>query len=452
MASVELSADALAGFDFDPHTRALRYPYTSRVSWPIPIDQLSSRAPSQRSPMMKRSTSPLHEHPQRYEPPSHHQPQSLLLNPEWSMPDTSHLAYQLDTTFPQQFTDSYALPFHTSPTDFMPSHSHIDTGLPMQSSYLPVAGQMEGMPFNWQEFRQEIPNDLMAFSAHNGLSDMSLPQHGLPEQGSPSDTYLEVRSLTSGSENGWATVDYSQQSLDSSMHDPQAAGTIFNPSQTIHGRTFSDSSYSDLEQQRQSWSSSFVEVPNAISSPSSDSHGELEFHREHYHHHDHDYAHHHEEETRRANCAPVVTSSMTKPINIKQSSSPQRSLTSSGRSSPPTRRQARKSTNTKSLKSPTTRKPAQIPKVDTEKRIGRRKGPLRPEQRKQAGEIRKLGACLRCKFLKKTVSIVPQLGRSPRLTRDSATRANHVQGVSHHMLACGLCHALVSISRNWRIS
>ena len=401
---------------------------------------------------MKRSTSPLHEqHPsQTYEPSPHHQ-QSLLLNPEWPMPDTSHLAYQLDTTFPQQFTDNYTLPFHTSPTDFMPSHPHIDTGLPMQGPYLPVASQMEGMPFNWQTFRQEISNDLMAFPAHNAMPDMNLPQHGLPEQGSPSDTYLEVRSLTSGSENGWATIDYSQQSLDSSMHDPQAAGTIFNPSQTIHGRTFSDSSYSDLEQQRQSWSSSFVEVPNAISSPSSDSHGELDFHREHYHNHDHDYAHHHEEETRLANCPSVVTTSMTKPINIKQSSSPQRSLTSSGRSSPPTRRQARKSTNTKSLKSPTTRKPAQISKVDTEKRIGRRKGPLRPEQRKQAGEIRKLGACLRCKFLKKTVSTAPQFGTA-RLTRGSATLANHVQDVSHLMLVCGWCHVLVSILRNWRIS
>jgi len=35
------------------------------------------------------------------------------------------------------------------------------------------------------------------------------------------------------------------------------------------------------------------------------------------------------------------------------------------------------------------------------KRISRRKGPLKPEQRQSAGEIRKLGACLRCKLLKK---------------------------------------------------
>lgn len=36
-----------------------------------------------------------------------------------------------------------------------------------------------------------------------------------------------------------------------------------------------------------------------------------------------------------------------------------------------------------------------------EKRVGRRKGPLRPEQRQQAQETRKLRACLRCRLLKK---------------------------------------------------
>ena len=354
---------------------------------------------------MKRSTSPLQDQPQRYEHHPHHQPQALLLNPEWQMPDTSHLAYQLDATFPQQYTDTYAVPFQTSPTDFMPTNPHIDASLHMDASYLPVASHMDGMPFNWQDFRQDFQNDLMAFPTQNGLPDMTMPSHGLPEQGSPSDTYLEVRSLTSaGSDNGWATIDYQQHSLDSSMQDPQAAAAIFNPGQTLHGRTFSDSSYSDLEQQRQSWSSGFVEVPNAISSPSSDSHGEIEFHHDHYHTHHHDNVHHHTEDSQRPNRPAIVTTSVSKPINIKKSSSPQRSPTSTGRSSPPTRRQTRKNTNTKSLKLPT-RRPTQAPKVDTEKRIGRRKGPLRPEQRKQAGEIRKLGACLRCKFLKKTVSM-----------------------------------------------
>ena len=36
------------------------------------------------------------------------------------------------------------------------------------------------------------------------------------------------------------------------------------------------------------------------------------------------------------------------------------------------------------------------------KKVGRRRGPLLPEQRKQASEIRNLRACLRCKFLRKT--------------------------------------------------
>lgn len=48
------------------------------------------------------------------------------------------------------------------------------------------------------------------------------------------------------------------------------------------------------------------------------------------------------------------------------------------------------------------RKQSQSGKPETEKRIGKRKGPLKPDQRKQASEIRKLRACLRCKFLKKT--------------------------------------------------
>lgn len=36
------------------------------------------------------------------------------------------------------------------------------------------------------------------------------------------------------------------------------------------------------------------------------------------------------------------------------------------------------------------------------RKVGKMKGPLRPDQRKSAGEIRKITACLRCKFLKIT--------------------------------------------------
>jgi hypothetical protein len=56
----------------------------------------------------------------------------------------------------------------------------------------------------------------------------------------------------------------------------------------------------------------------------------------------------------------------------------------------------------------TTRKfcgPLQAKKDGEDRKIGRRRGPLRPDQRKQASAVRKAGACLRCKYLKKTCDI-----------------------------------------------
>ena len=387
MAAVDLSADALTGFGFD--SRGLRYPYTSRVSWPIPIEQHPSRAPPQPAQAMKRSTSPLQDHSRNhgYEQTSHSQPNSLLLNPEWQIPEQPHLTYPLENTYPPQYSDAaYTVSYQTSPTSFMPPQPHINHGLNLEGPYLPVGSHMDGMAFEWQDL-----TDLVTYPTASGLHEMNLAPQSLPGS-SPTDTYLEVRSLTSnGSDNGWATVDYSQQS-------------IFNPGQTlVHNRTFSDSSYSDLEQQpRDSWSNGYVEVPNAISSPGTDSLGDMDFQYSQYHSHDHSQ---HEDEGQGCPRRPtVVTSSVTKPINIKKSSSPQRLSPSAAKSSPPTRRQSRKAPSTKPMKA-VARRPSQSPKINSEKRIGRRKGPLRPEQRQQAGEIRKLGACLRCKFLKKTVSM-----------------------------------------------
>ena len=389
MAAVDLSADALTGFDFDSHSRGLRYPYTSRVSWPIPIEQHPSRAPPQPAQAMKRSTSPLqdHNHNHRYEQTSHPQSHSLFLNPEWQIPEQPHLTYPLENTYPPQYSDAaYTVSYQTSPASFMPPQSHINHGLNLEGPYLPVGSHMDRMAFDWQDL-----NDLVTYPTASGLPEMNLAPPSLSES-SPTDTYLEVRSLTSnGSDNGWATVDYSQQS-------------IFNPGQTlVHNRTFSDSSYSDLDPQpRDSWSNGYVEVPNAISSPGTDSLGDMDLQYSQYHSHDHSQ---HEDEGQGHPRRPaVVTSSVTKPINIKKSCSPQRLSPSAAKSSPPTRRQSRKAPSTKPMKA-VARRPSQSPKINSEKRIGRRKGPLRPEQRQQAGEIRKLGACLRCKFLKKTVSM-----------------------------------------------
>lgn len=355
---------------------------------------------------MKRSTSPLQEHTHHhpYEQIAHHQPQQpLLFHPEWRIPEPSPIAYPLDNTYQPQYPDAYTLPYQTSPTAYMPPQPQMNHGLNMESSYHPVGSHMDGMSFDWHDF----PSGLMAYPTTNGLPEMNLAPPGLPEN-SPTDTYLEGRSLTSnGSDNGWATIDYPQHSLDS-VQDSQVVGAISNPGQTLHGRTFSDSSYSDLEQQsRHSWSSAYVEFPNAISSPGTDSWGDMDLQQDQSYSHDH--SQHEDEANGRPRRPAVVTSAVSKPITIKKPSSPQRSPASTGRSSPLTRKQSRKTTNMKSLKA-VARKPSQAPKPDTEKRIGRRKGPLSLEQRKQAGEIRKLGACLRCKFLKKTVSWPSSLG------------------------------------------
>ncbi len=399
MADVDLSVDGLAAIDFDQ--RLLQYPYTPRVSWPItiPADPNASRsAPHHQSAntnpsnIMKRSTTPLQSLTQAYDQPIS-QSQSYI--PDWRLhqqPQAQQFAYPLDS-YTQQFgaDAGYAMPYQTSPTDYVPQVQYDS------SAYLPIAGQMDG-PFDWQD----ISNDLINYPISNDLHGMNLPHQNLPN--SPTDTSLEVRSLSS-SDNGWNSVEYYHQTLDGSYQDPHT-GNIFNPEQTLHGRTSSDSSYSDVERQsRQSWGS-YVNLPqHAIGSPSSDrstSLSEIEFHHDHT-----DFLvgsppikQEQEQHTR----STMITSSVAQPTRIKTSSSPQRSPTSTGRVSPPGRRQpAKKNSNSKATK-PTIRRQPQAPKVDTEKRVGRRKGPLRPEQRKQASEIRKLGACIRCKFLKKTVS------------------------------------------------
>ena len=405
MVDVDLSADGLAAFDFDQ--RGLPYPYTSRISWPmtIPPDPNASRsAPHHQSAntnpsnIMKRSTTPLQSLTQAYDQPIS-QSQSYI--PDWRLHQQSQaqqFAYPLDT-YPQQFgaDATYGMPYQTSPTDYVPQVQYDS------NAYLPIAGQMDGsIAFNWQD----ISNDLLNYPISSGLQEMNLPHQNLPN--SPTDTSLEVRSLSS-SDNGWNSVEYHHQTLDGSYQDLHT-GNIFNPEQALHGRTFSDSSYSDVERKsRQSWGSYVNLSQHPIGSPSSDrsaSLSDIEFHHDHADFLGSPPIKQEQEQHARS---VIVTSSVVKPIRIKTSSSPQRSPTSTGRISPPGRRQAvKKNSNSKATK-PTIRRQPQAPKVDTEKRVGRRKGPLRPEQRKQASEIRKLGACIRCKFLKKTVSALELL-------------------------------------------
>ena len=463
MADVDLPAD-LAAFDYDP--RGIRYSnYASRgVSWPIPLP-LDHNAASRSAPhhhhvnnathnTMKRSTTPIQSQPyqQPIDPQSQFQTQATGFLPDWPIPQQSaaHLGYPLpasygrDAAFSQSFAEYNSIPFQTSPTDYLASQTQYDSNLPLDASYIPLASQVDNsMTFNYQDF----PDNLLGYPVPNGLPDMNVPPlQNLPN--SPTDTALEVRSLSS-SDNGWTSVDYQHASLDGSFQDAQM-GAIFNPEQTLHGRTFSDSSYSDVERQSQhSWGSYVDVAQHPIGSPSSDpgDSSSPDFHSPHLSNQSSSPVIKQEEQPTRP---MIVTSSTVKPLRIKTSSSPHTSPTSTGRVSPPGRRQSKK-TNPKATKS-TIRRPSQITKVETEKKLGRRKGPLRPEQRKQASEIRKLGACIRCKFLKKTVSKAADLTRPRSSSVSSVIKASLAKGVARRTPASGKFLARESISRRLRIS
>ena len=381
----------------------MRYQSTAPVSWPISIHQTSSRPSSQRSAnvSIKRSTSPFDTIDSLYDQsfdPHAQNPQAFI--PQWPISQSSHpsLAFPFGETYQQPFDSDYDLPYQASPTDFLPTQPQLETGLQMDGSYVPLGDQMNGMPLNWS---QSYQNSIMGCYGSDGLPDMNLSAQNLSNN-SPTDTGLEARSLTSSSSEGWVGVDYHNpyQSLDA-FQDPHT-GSISNPEQTLHLRTFSDSSHSDGEQLSQYSGSSYVDVSHAVGSPGSDSFGDLEFYN----------VNPRKPIKSRPSPPAITTSKLPKPVTVREKKpiSPQRSPVSIAMSSPINRRQSRKTTSPKTTKSIINRKSTQPSKAildPTEKKVGRRKGPLRPDQRKQASEIRKLGACLRCKFLKKTVSAVP---------------------------------------------
>lgn len=394
----EVPADSLLALDFDP--RGMRYPYTQRVSWPIPIDHSSRPSPQTSiNARLKRSTSPLETIDSLYDQsldPLAQQQQPFI--PQW--PPNSSMGFAFSDAYQQPFDSD--IDYQTSPTAFLPSQAQMNSGLPMDGSYLPLGGQVDSTSLNWQPYQ----NDFMGYYGPNPLPDITLSMHNLANQ-SPTDTCLEARSLTSSSSDGWVGVDYHHyQSMEAFQHPH--TGAISNPEQTLHGRTFSDSSHSDGEQLSQYSGSSYVDVSHAIGSPGSDSFGDFEFYN----------VRSREAEKARPSPPVLITSKPSKPTpaNTKKTISPQRSPVSLATRSPPNRRSSKKNMSPKTTKS-IIHRPTQPPKTvpeSTEKKIGRRKGPLRPDQRKQASEIRKLGACLRCKFLKKTVSVFsrPALCRS----------------------------------------
>ena len=240
---------------------------------------------------------------------------------------------------------------------------------------------------NWHDFQSTLQMD-------------GLPRLGSVGSNSPTNTYLEVLSLPSSSGEGWTMVDWNHQNLDQFQQTQAQGAAIFNPSQTLHLRTNSDSS----EGTNSLDIGSFEEIqPFAYSpfSPESPGNNADNTHRNCYsasgqHHHAH------------GSVSPATAVGpmpiKTEPVSARHSPGSGAGSTSPPSTTPSRRNSGpRKSPITKSTTKSVVRRISNGKKDGSvEKKVGRRKGPLLPEQRKQASEIRKLRACLRCKFLKKT--------------------------------------------------
>jgi hypothetical protein len=361
---------------------------------PSSPDDQSARSPGHQSSTM---SSPLQQQPSPYQTAAHTHPTGLI--PDWSLPLQTQQQRAADLS---QFIQDPALmnfnPYapnfqQPSPIEYLPAttQASLDAGLQLEPAFMspidPTSRVMQWGP-NWQDFDQSLNFQ------HDGLPRVrSLGSH------SPTGTFLEVLSLGSSSDNGWTSVEMypNCDTFTQAQHSPNQA--IFNPSQTLHLRTNSDSSTSDANSLEYGYEE--VAFPYSPFSPSSDgfvdptnSHRNC-LHGEHHHH---------------ASTSPELISPTTAvaPLPIK-TVTPTRPVVANGSSgsgstSPPTRRNSgtRKSPIAKATK-PVIRRTSTGKKDGTgEKKVGRRRGPLLPEQRKQASEIRKLRACLRCKFLKKT--------------------------------------------------
>ncbi|KAK5662002.1 hypothetical protein OQA88_10113 [Cercophora sp. LCS_1] len=381
---------------------------TGTVGAPVSIHSPTSGSVSVSSPEDQSAQSPGHQSSSNMSSPLQQQQHSPfqaaarpnLIQPDWSLPLQAQ-QQQPGPDLSQFIQDTsligfnpFAQSFSSAPLDYLPATSQaLGAGMHLESSFgtiSPVDETAQAIQWgtagigNWQDFEA-------AMSFPDGL-----PRIGSLGSHSPTGTYLEVLSLNSGSDNGWTTVDMYQNYETFQHPQPSPNPAIFNPSQTLHLRTNSDSSQSDGNSLE---FGSYEEVSFPYSSPfspASDTYVDPASNHRNCGPGDH---HHHSTEI-------ISPAAAVAPMPIKAAATTTRpAITSgSGSSSPPSRRNSgpRKSPIAKATK-PVIRRTSTGKKDGTvEKKVGRRRGPLLPEQRKQASEIRKLRACLRCKFLKKT--------------------------------------------------
>ncbi|KAK0641175.1 hypothetical protein B0T16DRAFT_461270 [Cercophora newfieldiana] len=374
---------------------SIHSPNSGSVSASSPEDQ-SAQSPGHQSSNM---SSPLQQQPSPFQA-ARPNPSAILA--DWSLPLQSQPQTAPELAQFIQSTDLMTFNPFTTGFQFatLPATAQaLEASLQLDSSFPAISPVEDAQSMQWSAGMANWQD----FETISSYQPDGLPRMGSMGGHSPTNTYLEVLSLNSGSDNGWASVDvYQNYSENFQPPQPSPNPAIFNPGQTLHLRTGSDSSQSDANNSLD-FSSSFEEVtfpPYSPFSPASDTYPD--------------------QSSNHRNCCPgdhhhspteiISPSAAVAPMPIKaasSSSSARPSIASgsgSGSTSPPSRRNSapKKSPIAKATK-PVIRRTSTGKKDGTgEKKVGRRRGPLLPEQRKQASEIRKLRACLRCKFLKKT--------------------------------------------------
>jgi hypothetical protein len=300
---------------------------------------------------------------------------------------------------------SFGAQLQNSPVDFMPATTMdsypVSTAME-GATYMTMAGPMDSMNAMFDPLHEYQNNTAFAMHMNSGMHRHTESVNSSIPGSSPTGTILEVQSLSDG-EGSWSIVNFNPNRASYDSY----AGTVSNPSQNLHIRTNSDSSSDDHSTEL---SGSYEEIaPWPLHSPLA-LHGQdyldahhmqaqgLQLHELHDHHDHHEHHHHVSPES----SPSAVSPSSAVAHSYHSSGSSTTSPNSSDPTSPPVRRRKSplegKTTKAVIKKSPTG------PRKESaaEKKVGRRRGPLRPDQRQQAHEIRKLRACLRCKFLKKT--------------------------------------------------
>lgn len=390
-----------------------------RLTWSVPSSQQQSSQPMTSTSSginmqpYKRSSSPLPmsmaQHNQYNDATADAQTHQLMAS--WQMNAGAHMpavSLGLDTSSFQQPTtfDSYAGSFQTSPQEFMESqqpafsqqndvdqhsytHQDLGVGLDVNTSMafdqsvmsfqnnlanvpqLQTLAQVQSMQIHWPD----VDNALLNYNP------MSQQQFAV---GSPSEDSFEVRSLSSSDTSGWGLV--------TNNHMPSTHTAIFNPEQTLHPRSWSDSSSEKGHQPSNSWDESYINIHNgSLGSPSSEDGSQSHFSDNSFN-----------LNQNRPSPPPALTTTDVKPIPIRRTSSQRKSPTSPTAAGRPSGRVAKTPIAKSNSNGKASGARRALGASKEEKRVGRRKGPLSADQRKQASEIRKLGACIRCRFLKKT--------------------------------------------------